>query len=49
MIFELVKDFAAALEAMPREHPRRRILSLLEDAIRRDIHFVARQQVFPRR
>jgi WD40 repeat protein len=27
---------------MPREHPKHRILELLEEAIRRDIHFIAR-------
>lgn len=42
MIFELVKDFSAALEAMPADHPKRRIVRLLEEAIRRDIHFIAR-------
>lgn len=42
MIFELVKDFAAVLDAMPKEHPRRRILKLLEEAIRRDVHFIDR-------
>ena len=42
MIFELVRDFSDALAAMPAAHPRRRILSLLEEAIRRDIHFIAR-------
>src|SRR5688500_8895204 len=34
---------------MPREHPRQRILKLLEEALRRDIHFVARhRQDYPR-
>ncbi|NOZ19836.1 MAG: hypothetical protein GXP25_01975 [Planctomycetes bacterium] len=42
MIFELVKDFSAALEAMPADHPKRRMLQLLEEAIRRDIHFIDR-------
>jgi WD40 repeat protein len=42
VIFELVQDFAAALTAMPREHPKHRILALLEEAIRRDVHFIAR-------
>jgi WD40 repeat protein len=40
MIFELVQDFADVLEAMPADHPRRRILSLLDEAIRRDVHFI---------
>lgn len=42
MIFELVKDFADALAAMPWEHPRHRILSLMEEALRRDVHFIGR-------
>lgn len=42
MIFDLVRDFADALDAMPREHPQCQILTLLDEAIRRDIHFIAR-------
>ena len=42
MIFELAGDFADALAAMPADHPRRRMLRLLQEAVRRDIHFVAR-------
>ncbi len=42
MIFDLVKDFADVLDAMPKEHPRRRILELLDEAIGRDIHFIER-------
>ena len=42
MIFDLAKDFSHALAAMPAEHPKHRILSLLEEAIRRDIHFIGR-------
>jgi len=38
MIFDLAKDFSHALAALPQDHPRRRILTLLEEAIRRDIH-----------
>ena len=44
MIFDLVRDFADALEAMPKEHPRHRLLKLLDEAIRRDIHFIARHR-----
>ena len=43
MIFELAKDFAAALSTLPQEHPKHRILRLLEEAIRRDIRFIARR------
>lgn len=40
MIFELVKDFADVLDAMPAEHPRQRIVKLLDEAIRRDGQFI---------
>ena len=42
VIFELAHDLAAAIQIMSEEHPRRRILSLLKEAIRRDIHFIER-------
>lgn len=42
MIFDLGKDFSNVLAVMPREHPKHRMLELLEEAIRRDIHFIAR-------
>ena len=42
MIFELARDFHDATTAMPTEHPMCRILGLLEQAVRRDIHFIAR-------
>jgi WD40 repeat protein len=42
MIFPLVQDFADVLDAMPAGHPRRRILTLLDEAIRRDVHFIDR-------
>ena len=42
MIFELAQDFHDAVAAMPREHPKHRMLELLEEASRRDIHFIAR-------
>ena len=42
MIFELTQDFHDALAAIPHEHPRRRILELFEEAIRRDIYFINR-------
>ncbi len=40
MTFDLVKDFADVLDAMPREHPWYRILKLLDVAVRRDVHFI---------
>jgi hypothetical protein len=42
MIFDLLADFAAASDAMPAAHPSYRQLVLLEKAIRRDAHFIAR-------
>ena len=42
MIFELVQDYSAAISVMPEDHPRHRTLILLEEAIRREIHFIDR-------
>jgi hypothetical protein len=42
MIFELVKDFADVLEAMPNEYPQYHTLKLLDEAVRRDMHFIDR-------
>jgi hypothetical protein len=42
MIFELAQDFRDAAAVMPKEHPKHRMLELLEEAVRRDIHFVDR-------
>lgn len=42
MIFDLMRDFADILDALPAPHPRRRILALLAEAIRRNGHFVDR-------
>src|SRR5579864_1671349 len=42
MIFSLVQDFADALAVMPEAYPRRRMLALLDEAIRRDVHFIDR-------
>lgn len=44
MIFELAEDFRQTLEAMPRDHGRHGLLQLLERALRRDIHFIARHR-----
>jgi len=40
MVFELAIDFSNVVAALPEERPRRRILYLLEEAVRRDIHFI---------
>ena len=45
MIFDLAKDFSAALAVMPADHPRRYIVALLDEAIRRDIHFIVRHPI----
>ena len=42
MIFSLSLDMRNAAEAMPAEHPKRRMLELLEEALGRDIHFMDR-------
>lgn len=42
MIFELVKDFAAGLETMPKAHPRQRIVKLLDEAFCREVQFIER-------
>lgn len=42
LVFELADDFASALKGLPKRHPKRRILALLGEALRRDIHFIAR-------
>ena len=42
MAFESAGDFAAAVEGLPADDLGRRTLQLLEEALRRDIHFIAR-------
>jgi hypothetical protein len=42
VILDLTQNRHDAVAAMPRDHPRHRMPELLEEAIRRDIHFVAR-------
>jgi WD40 repeat protein len=42
MIFELTADFAEALRRLPAGHPLRPTLGLLEEAVRTDLHFIAR-------
>jgi WD40 repeat protein len=42
LVFDLAREFRAVLEAVPHHHPERRLLRLLEEALRRDIHFIAR-------
>lgn len=48
MVFELVGDFADAVNAIPPDRPKRRLLELLQEALRRDTHFIARHfKVYP--
>src|SRR5262249_22491823 len=42
LVFGLVADFAAALERLPADHPRRPVLRLLEEAMLTDVYFLAR-------
>jgi WD40 repeat protein len=44
LVFELAKDFTEAIKIIPAERPQRRIIRLLEEALRRDIHFIARHR-----
>ena len=40
--FDLAMDFTRAIEAMPLDHAARRHLRLIEQALRSDLHFLAR-------
>jgi len=42
MVFELAQDLDDLVATLPLTHPKRRVLALLKEAIRRDIHFIAR-------
>ena len=42
LVFDLADDFSTAVATMPEDRPQRRILKLLDEALRRDIHFIAR-------
>ena len=41
-VFDLISDLALARETLPAAHPRRHLLSLLEEAIRLDTELIAR-------
>ncbi len=41
LAFDLVGDFTSAMLQLPRDHPEHRILSLLGEALRRDIRFIS--------
>ena len=40
-VFDLVREFAQAATLLPRKHPKQMVLQLLEEALKRDIHFIA--------
>src|SRR5262249_31777080 len=42
LLFDLAGDFFRAGDELPRDHPRRRTVRLLEEALRVDLHFLAR-------
>jgi hypothetical protein len=42
LVFNLAEDFSEARRRVGLDHPRRRLLALVEEAIRADIHFIAR-------
>lgn len=41
LVFELPIDLARALNVLPADRPHRRIMKLLDEALRRDIHFIS--------
>ena len=41
-VFALATDFTQVINALSKDHPKHRILRLLDEALRRDIHFIAR-------
>jgi WD40 repeat protein len=44
LVFELPGDFMETVRALPEEDDRRRLLALLEEALRRDVHFIHRHR-----
>jgi WD40 repeat protein len=42
LVFDLAGSFGAAVQALPQGDPRRGVLRLLEEALRMDLHFLAR-------
>jgi hypothetical protein len=43
MVFDLAQELRAAIDLLPDAHLQRRVLLRLEEALRRDIHFIGRQ------
>jgi WD40 repeat protein len=44
LVFDLDNDFSMAQQLLPTHDPRRRLLRLLDEALRRDIHFIDRHR-----
>jgi NB-ARC domain/TIR domain/APAF-1 helical domain len=44
LVFDLPADFGEALQVARSDHAQRRFLPLIEEALRRDIHFIARHR-----
>ena len=42
LAFDLVVDFADARRLLPEDNPHRRVVALIEESLRRDIHFIVR-------
>jgi WD40 repeat protein len=42
LVFDLANDYREAVATLPEENGQRRLLRLLEEALRRDFHFIAR-------
>jgi WD40 repeat protein len=40
LVFDLVTEYALVLKRISRKHPRRQIIELLVEGLRRDIHFI---------
>jgi len=44
LVFDLTQDFRIAIDAIESDDPQRRILQLLDESLRRDIHFIDRHR-----
>ncbi len=42
LVFDLAFDFHTAVASLPTDHPHRKTIQLIEEALYRDIHFIAR-------
>ena len=42
LAFDLAADFGQAVDTVPASHPKHQVLRLLQEALRRDVHFIAR-------